>query len=205
MKVELRGPRVFGGALGAGGFGYREDRTAAAPGTGARLGERSRYGRRRFALAHGLGSYADQGSARDRTGCRLGVAWGVRTEQLHFEFFGPATPMPGNRRFRAISGPGYKIDFRSGVDPIIWDGNSTLLDAALNHGLTPNFGCKSGVCGTCAYKLVKGNVAYIQEPSARVPSEYILLCSARPVSDVEIDLTVAVVLKKKRSAPHVQG
>jgi len=72
MKVELRGPRVFGGVLRAGGFGYRGDRTAAAPGTGARLGERSRYARRRFALAHGLRSCADQESARDRTGCRLG-------------------------------------------------------------------------------------------------------------------------------------
>jgi ferredoxin-NADP reductase/DMSO/TMAO reductase YedYZ heme-binding membrane subunit/ferredoxin len=120
------------------------------------------------------------------------LAWGVRSEQLRFEFFGPATPMQGDRRFRTISGPAYKIDFHSGVAPIIWDGKSTLLDTALNHCLTPNFGCKSGVCGTCAYKLVKGNVAYIQEPAARVQSDYILLCSALPASDVEIDLTAAV-------------
>jgi ferredoxin len=84
--------------------------------------------------------------------------------------------------------PAYRIAFGAGADPILWDGKATLLDAALSHGLKPKYGCRSGVCGMCVCKLVRGKVVHVQEPSASTPSDSILLCSTQPASDIEIDL-----------------
>jgi uncharacterized protein len=117
------------------------------------------------------------------------VQWGVPSELIHFEFFGPSTVVLGNRTSITKAAQTYQIDFHSGGDPITWDGRSTLLDMALSRGLKPNYGCKSGVCGTCACKLLNGKVSYVQEPSASTSKDCILLCSARPDSNVNIDLS----------------
>jgi uncharacterized protein len=117
------------------------------------------------------------------------VKWGVHSELIHFEFFGPSTVVLRNRTAMTKPAQTYQIDFHSGGDPITWDGRSTLLDMAISCGLKPNYGCKSGVCGTCACKLLNGKVSYVQEPSAPTPQDCILLCSVRPDSNVSIDLS----------------
>ncbi|QDE31260.1 hypothetical protein [Shewanella polaris] len=42
-----------------------------------------------------------------------------------------------------------------------WNANDvTLLETAENHGLTPNFSCCNGICGTSAVRLLKGSITY---------------------------------------------
>jgi len=84
----------------------------------------------------------------------------------------------------------HRIYFHPDNKPLAWDGTSTLLDCALSHGLKPRYGCRSGVCGTCACRLLKGKVSYVQTPAASTTNDTILLCSARPESDVTLALSV---------------
>ncbi len=83
-------------------------------------------------------------------------------------------------------------------------GDTTLLETAEQHGLTPSVGCRTGACGSCAVKLLSGSVTYRSKPTATTAKDEILNCSAVPkkestgldnnkqnsnqISTVEIDL-----------------
>ena len=72
-----------------------------------------------------------------------------------------------------------------------WSANrGTLLELAESIGLAPNFGCRSGICGTCTTRILNGAVDYIEEPVAPRGQGEILLCCSVPRSgaDVVIDL-----------------
>jgi ferredoxin-NADP reductase len=111
--------------------------------------------------------------------------WGVEPERIHFEFFGPSTVAFENTASPSRSKE-HRIHFHPDNRSVAWDGASTLLDCALRHGFQPRYGCRSGVCGTCACRLLKGKVSYFQTPAASTAKDTILLCSARPESDVTI-------------------
>jgi ferredoxin len=69
-------------------------------------------------------------------------------------------------------------------------GSGTLLELAEARGLSPEFSCRSGTCGTCKTKLLAGAVSYVKEPTApRAPDE-VLICCAVPSGDqpVQLDL-----------------
>lgn len=76
----------------------------------------------------------------------------------------------------------------SGVTAI-WDGqHENLLELAEAHGLTPDFSCRSGICGTCACELMAGDVIYTSEP-LDVPEEgMVLICCSRPAGDVSLEI-----------------
>ncbi|MHC1551558.1 2Fe-2S iron-sulfur cluster-binding protein [Phyllobacterium sp. K27] len=60
--------------------------------------------------------------------------------------------------------------------------SGTLLELAEARGLSPEFSCRSGSCGTCVTKLVKGSVAYKTPPEAAISEGEVLICSAYPAS-----------------------
>jgi ferredoxin len=66
-----------------------------------------------------------------------------------------------------------------------WQGSeASLLAFAEAQGLKPIFACRSGVCGTCACNLLEGEVAYNEQPNARVADGKVLICISRPKSTV---------------------
>lgn len=74
------------------------------------------------------------------------------------------------------------------------DANETILDAALRHGLSLPYGCRDGVCGACRAKLIAGEVDYgMSQPMALNAAEtaagYALMCQARPLSDVTVEVS----------------
>jgi ferredoxin-NADP reductase/DMSO/TMAO reductase YedYZ heme-binding membrane subunit len=113
--------------------------------------------------------------------------WGVQPECIHYELFGPAT-----LEFGKPQSPTSYVQYQIRYDPIgesvLWDGRSTLLDIALNQGLKAEYGCRSGVCGTCACRLLKGEVRYTQSPVAPIRKDMVLLCCATPASDIVVAL-----------------
>jgi uncharacterized protein len=111
--------------------------------------------------------------------------WGVELERIHFESFGPATVAIMNTA-SAMTNEKHRICFYPDDNSIAWDGTSTLLDFALSHDFKPRYGCRSGVCGTCSCKLLKGKVSYVQTPAAATAKDTVLLCCAKPESDVTI-------------------
>ncbi|ETN46134.1 uncharacterized protein HMPREF1541_00318, partial [Cyphellophora europaea CBS 101466] len=61
----------------------------------------------------------------------------------------------------------------------------TLLQFAEAQGLKPDYGCRSGACGTCETKLVKGDV---DGPEGDRDGT-ILICSSMPMSaEIELEL-----------------
>lgn len=71
--------------------------------------------------------------------------------------------------------------------------DQTILEAAEAAGVVLPFGCRYGGCITCAARLVEGKV---RQPGATAINArqsragYVLLCVARPKSDVVLDVGV---------------
>lgn len=59
-------------------------------------------------------------------------------------------------------------------------GDATILEVAESHGITPDFGCRNGVCGTCRRKLLCGSVTYRTQPAAAHDNDEVLICCAVP-------------------------
>ena len=64
-------------------------------------------------------------------------------------------------------------------------GDASLLEVAESHGITAEFGCRNGVCGTCVTKLISGSVAYRSEPSTEHKPDEVLICCAVPAKGTE--------------------
>jgi len=66
-----------------------------------------------------------------------------------------------------------------------------LLAAALHQGIGLPYGCRNGLCGSCAATLVQGEVAYPDgRPEALLghPANICLTCQAAPLSDLVIEV-----------------
>ncbi len=84
------------------------------------------------------------------------------------------------------------------------EGNSSILEAAVQSGLALNYGCTSGNCGLCKARVVSGEVKKIQNhdytlSEAEKNMNYVLLCSCTAVSDVVIE---ALEAKGEDDIPH---
>jgi uncharacterized protein len=116
---------------------------------------------------------------------------GVPSERIRFEMFSkvrqseaPAGAAPAPVPVEAT------VTFARSNQTVPWRGEaSSLLELAEAHGLTPDFSCRAGVCGTCACRLLEGEVSYDVEPTAAVTPGSVLICIARPSSDpITLDL-----------------
>ena len=68
------------------------------------------------------------------------------------------------------------------------DINTSLLQLAEQHGLNPDFSCRSGICNSCKLPLLEGEVEYFEPPLEQPNSNEVLLCCSRPLGRVVIDL-----------------
>ena len=78
------------------------------------------------------------------------------------------------------------IVFRKSKKTVKWLAKDrlTLLQLAEKSGLSPDYGCRSGACGTCEVKLLKGEVDGILEGD-----DGVLICSSTPATaEVELEL-----------------
>ena len=78
------------------------------------------------------------------------------------------------------------IVFRKSNKTVKWlkKDRLTLLQLAEKSGLKPDYGCRSGACGTCEVKLVNGVIDGILEGD-----DGVLICSSVPASvEVELEL-----------------
>jgi hypothetical protein len=123
------------------------------------------------------------------------LAWGVPESRIRYEFFGPATALKageeGDRpaaRTPDVTGDIQVTFARSGVTAP-WDPSAeSLLDLAEAQGLRPDFSCRSGICQSCVSKLLDGEIEYFQEPLEVPDPGCVLICSAKPRTDVVIDV-----------------
>jgi hypothetical protein len=109
---------------------------------------------------------------------------GVRPERIHYESFGPGTVLKPElpRKPAEQRGAGSaRVKFaKSGIETIWSPEDGTLLELAEEVGLAPAFGCRSGICGTCKTRILRGAVDYLEEPLADRGQGDILLCCSVP-------------------------
>lgn len=87
----------------------------------------------------------------------------------------------------ASSGP--MVAFRSGAPALAWDDAAgSLLDFVEEAGFAPDFSCRAGICGTCACRLLEGEVSYDELPLEEPEPGFVLLCCSRPKGHVTLDL-----------------
>lgn len=134
---------------------------------------------------------------------------GVASDRISYEFFGPATVLEETRvkttDFQTTTqtlpesvevvvsefpkAGGHQITFLPDDRHITWQEDyESLLVAAEEAGLSPDFNCRSGLCNTCMCTLVSGEVDYIEEPLDDVPEGKVLLCCSKPKGSVVVDL-----------------
>lgn len=117
--------------------------------------------------------------------CELGVdpalihveSFGIQGDQSHTTPTDTVLPVPRSVHFT-----------KSDVHVTWTPDRGTLLDFAEKAGIDAPYSCRTGMCGTCSHQLVAGNVRYVRNITARPAAGHILLCSAIPASDVEIEL-----------------
>lgn len=109
----------------------------------------------------------------------------IADSRIHAEAFGPASM---RRRVDAAAAPAAKpsaapvpVAFAASTKEARWaPGSGSLLDLAEARGLSPEFSCRGGSCGTCRTRIIAGAVAYETPPSASVGADEALICCAMP-------------------------
>ncbi|UAJ65230.1 class I ribonucleotide reductase maintenance protein YfaE [Candidatus Schneideria nysicola] len=64
---------------------------------------------------------------------------------------------------------------------------NSLLSILEANNLKIDFHCRSGYCGICRLKLIKGTVKYHNEPLAFLQKNEILPCSCLPINNIQLD------------------
>ena len=127
------------------------------------------------------------------------AAYGAAPERIHLEHFngsesttpgivGAAMPAPHPPHGDAATGP--LVSFaRSGI-AAHWNSSShqSLLELAEACDVPVRWSCRTGVCHTCESGLVSGAVDYQPEPLDCPADGNLLVCCARPLRDIVIDL-----------------
>ncbi len=85
----------------------------------------------------------------------------------------------------------YKITLQPSGHQFLVEDNEAILDAGLRQGIALPYGCRGGVCGSCAATIVSGQVHYpFGEPQGLAPYEEergkTYLCMAGALSDLTL-------------------
>jgi len=124
--------------------------------------------------------------------------WGVASSRIHAELFGgapalnpgivdaaPLAPHPPSGE----AGTGPRISFaRSGLTVRARSNAESILELAEACDVPVRWSCRSGVCHTCETGLVSGSVSYSPEPLDAPARGNVLICCARALDDVVLDL-----------------
>jgi ferredoxin len=126
------------------------------------------------------------------------VGLGVEPARVHTELFGarsPVTPgvVDGTARSPHVPdgppGTGPLVTFaRAGVATPFPADVGSVLELAEACDVPTRWSCRTGVCHTCATPLLAGEVAYAPRPLEPPADGRVLLCCARPATDVVLDL-----------------
>lgn len=108
-------------------------------------------------------------------------------DQLRMEYFKVPTIDPALLEAAAAQASGTLSFDRSGT--VAENSGNTILEQAETAGLTPEYGCRMGVCNTCAIKKLHGAVRHVISGEVNANTdETIKPCVHVPVGDVTVAL-----------------
>ncbi len=67
-----------------------------------------------------------------------------------------------------------------------------LLTQLEKAGLTPEFQCRDGMCGTCRCQLKNGHVMQSGVPMAAIRADEVLACCTIPKGHIEIEFSYSI-------------
>ncbi len=110
-------------------------------------------------------------------------ALNVSLDRIHAESFG-ASRIRGDE-----DDSQYAVAFSDIGQELQWTAQEeSLLSLAESNGIEVSSGCRYGACQACEATLLSGEVSYPEGVQPPAGKNRILLCSARPKSDLEIGL-----------------
>ncbi|WP_066896896.1 ferredoxin--NADP reductase [Mycolicibacterium houstonense] len=118
---------------------------------------------------------------------------GVPRERIHLEVFQSLSGDPFSDANTSVTidsddrdAAALQVDLDGASHRMRWPREATLVDVLLRSGVDVPYSCKEGQCGSCAARVVRGDVEMaacdILEPDD-LADGVILGCQARPVSD----------------------
>jgi ferredoxin-NADP reductase/MOSC domain-containing protein YiiM len=123
---------------------------------------------------------------------------GLDPAQVHTELFGTRPALnPGITDVVTVTphqpggtpGSGPRITFaRSGLSVRWADRYGTLLELAEACDVPTRWSCRTGVCHNCITPVLAGEIAYAPPPLEEPGGDQALICCARPVGDIVLDL-----------------
>jgi ferredoxin-NADP reductase/MOSC domain-containing protein YiiM len=126
------------------------------------------------------------------------TAIGLGQAAIHTELFGTLPPVnPGitaqaTRPPHQPAGPpghGPVVTFaRSGISTPFGDDWRSVLDLADACDVPTRWSCRTGVCHTCVTPLLSGDITYAPDPLELPADGQVLICCARPASDIVLDI-----------------
>ena len=126
------------------------------------------------------------------------TALGVDSARIHTELFGAlpsinpgltgaARPAPHQPPGPAGTGP--LVTFaRSGISVPFPATSRSVLELADACDVPTRWSCRTGVCHTCVTPLLSGGVTYAPDPLEPPPAGEVLICCARPRTDLVLDM-----------------
>ncbi|MFG2350228.1 MOSC domain-containing protein [Streptomyces phaeochromogenes] len=126
------------------------------------------------------------------------TAVGVDPSRIHTELFG-ALPSINPGLTAQSSGPphlplgpsgtGPLVTFaRSGISTPLPDTSRSVLELAEACDVPARWSCRTGVCHTCTTPLLSGDITYSPAPLDPPPDGEVLICCARPGTDIVLDM-----------------
>jgi ferredoxin len=113
----------------------------------------------------------------------------VRDERVHAEAFGPGSlnrsPDKGSpaELLPPVATVPVPVVFVASDKAACWTPEAgSLLSLAETSGLSQEFSCRKGNCGTCRTRILEGAVTYARPPSYKVRDGEVLICIALPAA-----------------------
>ncbi|MCJ8297572.1 MAG: 2Fe-2S iron-sulfur cluster-binding protein [Pseudomonadales bacterium] len=121
---------------------------------------------------------------------------GLPAKRIAYEFFGKAqsfqtlnSKSEQNQSLLSTKAESFDVIFADSNCHTRWSKDSnSLLELAEQSGLTPEYSCRDGICGSCACERLEGSVEYSEEPLNPVPEGQVLLCCAYPIGRVVLGI-----------------
>ena len=123
---------------------------------------------------------------------------GIDAAHIHTELFGALGAInPGLTDHPARAphqppgppGTGPLVTFaRSGIAVPFDDGDRSVLELADACDVPTRWSCRTGVCHTCVTPLLSGTITYSPDPLEPPADGEILICCARPGTDIVLDM-----------------
>ncbi|GGO96765.1 2Fe-2S iron-sulfur cluster-binding protein [Wenjunlia tyrosinilytica] len=111
--------------------------------------------------------------------------------RIRFEANGAPADPTRQAHWPADADPGAEVTVTAGGTSFRTPRGRPLLDALEDQGIRPEAACRSGECGLCRVRVLKGTVHNAEEARLRLSDErfgYTHSCVAYPVTDLDLDL-----------------